>query len=284
MRTPLPPLNWFRAFEASARHLSFTAAAAEIGMTQSAVSQQIRGLESKLQVTLFERRNRRLFLTDEGRTLLPVVEEALGKLSRAVDRFESAQGQRVLMIRASSSVVEWIVAPALPAFRRAYPNISLRFITAIWPDQFHQSDADVDIRFGSRKQAGREAVEILPNRLMAVRAPHLTGALDEVALIEAVGISDGWAKWGQTAGLQGLTPTLFVDSYGLGLRLAVEANGVALVNEGLARHALRDGSLVAAHETRIDANEGFYLSTKPDSEDALAFGAWITGELHPDSA
>ncbi|MEM6466082.1 MAG: LysR family transcriptional regulator [Pseudomonadota bacterium] len=61
MRTPLPPLNWFRAFEASARHLSFTAAAAEIGMTQSAVSQQIRGLESKLQVTLFERRNRRLF-------------------------------------------------------------------------------------------------------------------------------------------------------------------------------------------------------------------------------
>ena len=83
MRKPLPPLNWFRAFEASARTLSFTAAAEEISMTQSAVSQQIRALETRLQVSLFARHARGITLTDEGRKLLPQVEAALETLTDA---------------------------------------------------------------------------------------------------------------------------------------------------------------------------------------------------------
>lgn len=277
MRTPLPPLNWFRAFEASARHLSFTAAGAEIGMTQSAVSQQIKGLESKLRVTLFERRGRGLALTDEGRTLLPQVEDALGKLATALDRVEGPKGQSVLTVRASSSVIEWILAPALPAFCAANPGLSLRFQTAIWSDQFHGAPADVEIRFGSAKQVGQGAQLVLPNRLAAVKAPTLDRALAALPLIEAVGISDGWDKWATAARLPALSPTVFVDSYGLALRLALEGAGVALVNLALARTALDRGHLTLAHDCIIPSNEGFYLFVSEQPPQAAIFAAWLTG-------
>ena len=275
MSRPLPPLNWFRAFEASARRLSFTAAAEDIGLTQSAVSQQIRALETRLGVTLFERRARGLALTDEGRKLRPQVDTALEMLAGAVNRYGSESGQSDLTVSASISATEWIISPALSGFTAANPDVSIRFLTAIWPDEFSARAADVEIRFGSKKQVGKDATPILPNDLVALKAPRLKGGVADLPLIETVGVSRSWSAWGKAAGFLGLKPCLYADSYGLALQLATEGNGVALVSSVLAKDALATGSLVPAHKTTIPGNEGYFLSVNADMPIARAFGDWL---------
>jgi len=104
MAKSLPPLTWFRAFEAAARNLSFTAAADEIGMTQSAVSQHVKALESRLGVALFIRKARGLALTDDGRKLIPQVASALGTLTAASRIFETGTTQNLLTVATSVSV------------------------------------------------------------------------------------------------------------------------------------------------------------------------------------
>ena len=93
-------------------------------------------------------------------------------------------------------------------------------MSAIWPDEFNTSRADVEIRFGSEKQVGHGAHAILPNDLVALKSPSLHGDISDLPLIEAVGTSQGWAARGEAAGVSGLRPTLYADSYGLALQLA----------------------------------------------------------------
>ena len=276
MSKPLPPLNWFRAFEAAARRLSFTAAAQEIGLTQSAVSQQIRGLETRLGVVLFERQARGLALTDAGRKLLPQTESALALLQGAVAAHEPHAQRTDLLVSASISVSEWLLSPALGGFTAAHPEVAIRFLTAIWPDEFQTAQADVEIRFGSAKQVGHGATLLLPKDLVALKSPTRDGTLTDMPLIEAVGTTHGWAAWGEAAGIPSLEPSLFGDSYGLALQMAVDGNGAALVPEALAHHALADGRLELAHATRIPGHEGYYLWVNSQIPGAVDFGAWLT--------
>lgn len=275
MAPKLPPLNWFRAFEAAARHLSFTAAAEEIGMTQSAVSQQIRSLELRLGVPLFERKPRGLALTDHGRRLLPQVDAALDTLSAATGAFFPDQPKKLLTVSVSISVLQWLIAPRLPTFRSAHPEITLRFISAIWPDEFSRTIADVEIRFGSQKQAGPKAVLLGSNRLIALKPTGLQGPVGDLPLIEAVGISGGWSAWGKAAGWPHISPSIYVDSYGAALELAARGNGACLVNELLSRHPLQQGLVEPASDVLIDAKEGYFLSANSDTPDALAFSNWM---------
>jgi len=284
MAQRLPPLNWFRAFEAAARHLSFTAAAEEIGMTQSAVSQQIKSLELRLGVPLFERKPRGLALTDHARRLLPQVDTALDTLSAATGVFMPGQPSRLLTVSLSISVLQWVIAPELSAFRKTHPEINLRFISAIWPDEFTRTIADVEIRFGSQKQAGPKALPLGTNKLVALRPESMTGTVEDLPLIEAVGISGGWSAWGKAAGLPDLTPSILVDSYGAALELAVHGNGACLVNEILARQPLRNRQIEPVSDTRIDAKEGYFLSSNSDGPDARAFLDWMTGIAADDTA
>ena len=275
MTKALPPLTWFRSFEAAARHLSFTAAAAEIGLTQSAVSQQIKALETRLGVALFRRKARGLSLTDDGRKLLPTVETALSQLAAATTEFMPAQAPGHLTIAASVSVAQWLIAPALSDFVAAHPGLRLRFLSAIWPDDFNTALADVEIRFGSARQVGRDAQALAPNGLIPVMAPTLRGTVETLPLIGTVGTSDGWAAWSGAAGLAGLTPAIHADSYGMALHLAAHGAGVALVNELLARPAIRTGRVRQAHRTRIEAHEGYFLSANPARPAALVFRDWV---------
>jgi len=276
MAQALPPLNWFRAFEAAARHLSFTAAAEEIGMTQSAVSQQIKSLELRLGVPLFERKPRGLALTDHGRRLLPRVDAALDTLSAATSAFFADKPAKLLTISVSISVLQWVISPLLPSFRAANPDIALRFISAIWPDEFSRTIADIEIRFGSKKQASPKAALLGSNKLIALRPKTLTGPIEHLPLIEAVGISGGWSAWGQAAGLDLLTPSIFVDSYGAALELAVRGNGVCLVSELLSRHPLKHELIEPVSDVRVDAKEGYFLSSNSDRPDVRTFTDWIS--------
>lgn len=278
MKKPLPPLTWFRAFEAAARHLSFTAAGAEIGLTQSAVSQQVKALETRLRVALFTRHARGLSLTDDGRKLLPQVGSALAMLSLATDSFDTGPGANLLTIAASVSITQWVIAPNLASFTQRYPHIRIRFLSAIWPDNFNSAQADVEIRFGSEKQVGKNAEVLTPNHLVAVRAPTNAGQLGDLPLIETVGTSVGWRDWGAQVGLTA-EPHLFADSYGMALHLAAQGNGVALVSALLIKHAVASGAVEKAHPASVDANEGYYLSIDTDNIHAVHFKAWLLEQL-----
>lgn len=278
MPRTLPPLTWFRTFEAAARTLSFTAAAEEIGMTQSAVSQQVKSLELRLGAALFVRKPRSLALTDEGRKLLPQVSASLRQLEQATEPFDRGAGASVLTVATSVSVAQWLISPRLAAFRAAHPEVQLRLVSAVWPDDFHASQADVEIRFGTAAQAGKDAMPLKPSGLVAVKSPRLAGRPETWPLIEAVGTSGGWKAWHAAHGGRA-APALFADTYGLAMQLAADGNGVALVSELLARHAVERGVLEIAYEGAIEAAEGYYVSCKDRLPAADDFTRWLVGAL-----
>ncbi len=274
----LPSLTWFRAFEAAARALSFTAAAEEIGMTQSAVSQHVKALETRLGVDLFIRRARGLSLTDDGRKLLPQVGAALETLTAAARSFDVGPSKNLLTIASSVSVVQWVIAPHLAEFKSRAPDTRLRFLSTTWPDDFHVQQADVEIPFGSQTQVGRNGVLLQPNRLIALKSPSLKGDLGQLPLIEAVGTSDGWNRWHEVEGVN-MQPSVFVDSYGAALNMAVHGNGVALVTELLAQNALLSGQLVRAHEAHLPSKEGYYLRVNANDPASEMFRDWLQERL-----
>lgn len=280
MKRGTPPLNWFRAFEASARHLSFTGAAGELHLTQSAVSQHVRSLELRFGVTLFERKPRGLALTDAGRRLLPDVGKALGTLVRLSQQFDIRPAGRSLTVATSASLAQWFLAPGLAGFQRAHPGVSVRIINTIWPDEYHQPLADVEIRFGPAATVGRNATRLEPDEIIAVAAPSLdveVDNLDEVPLIEAVGTLDGWQAWADSTGYPNeVAPRLFVDSHGLAVDLARNGAGVALTSSLVAGPAIASGHLVRLNLPAKPGEDGYFLAINGDENpDAFAFAEWL---------
>jgi LysR family glycine cleavage system transcriptional activator len=195
MSRALPPLQWFRSFEAAARHLNVTVAAQELGLTQSAVSQQVRALEMRLGVQLFQRKARGLAITDDGRKLLPQVGGAIEALRTATAAFEAGPTEHLLSIATSVSIAQWLLAPNIDRFLAQHPGLRIRLLSTIWPDEFKAAIADVEIRFGTEKQVGQGAERLAPDTLIAVAREPLAGPLEQQTLIEAVGTSVGWQAW-----------------------------------------------------------------------------------------
>ena len=274
MARALPPLTWFRAFEAAARHLNFTAAADEIGVTQSAVSQQVRALETRLRAELFLRLPRGLALTDDGRKLLPKVGAALETLAGATEGFDLGPTANLLTVATSVSVAQWLIAPNLAAYQTAHPGQRIRLISTIWPDDFKASMAEVEIRFGSEKQVGAGAHRLGPDGLVAVAAPGAAD-LETASLIEAVGTSDGWTRWAEAAGRTPRPADILVDSHGFALDLAVQGAGIALTSILLAAAPLAQGRVRQVHAFKLDAAEGYFIAVRATSAPATAFAAWL---------
>ena len=279
IRKSLPPLTWFRSFEAAARTFSFTAAAEEIGLTQSAVSQQVKSLETRLGVVLFVRRPRGLSLTDEGRKLLPQVGAALESLATAAGSIDVDATTDVLTVATSVSVAQWVITPHLPSFHAEHPHIRLRLLSAVWPDDLRASNAEVAIQFGAENQARDGARLLEPNRLIAVKAPSLIGKIEGLPLIETVGTSSGWEAW-QTQHGRFSAPKFFTDTYGMALQMAVHGSGVALISEVLAQHAIATGAVEIAHPATITGREGYFLSTQKGHPAAEEFERWFLGCLN----
>lgn len=279
MAKSVPPLTWFRSFEAAARHLSFTSAAAEIGLTQSAISQQVKSLEMRLRVPLFVRHARGLALTDHGRRLLPEISAPLDALAAVSGKFDAGPAAGLLTVATSVSVAQWVIAPRLADFTAHHAGTRLRILSAIWPDDFQSAQADVEIRFGSHKQVSADAELLHPNRLVAVKAPSLAGSLDALPLIEAVGTSIGWRDWHDGLGQAHRQPTLYADTYGMALQLAVNGNGAALVSEVLAQNAIASGLVELVHDQSIPAAEGYFVTTPGQRPAAVEFKTWFMGQL-----
>jgi LysR family glycine cleavage system transcriptional activator len=284
----IPPLTWFRAFESSARLLSFTKAAAELNLTQSAISQHVRALEDELGCQLFIRIHRGLILTDQGRRLLPAVSTAISTLSSAAESFITYPENNTLTVAASSSIARWYIVPHLKTFTDAHPHISVRLTARSWPDEFSSLDNDVEIRFDSAQSSSQDATLLTPNAMQIVAARSLVPerssasySSDEIAklpLIQVVGTADTWKDWAVSKCINTELNTIaLVESHGLAVDMARAGLGVAYTNAIIAAPSVLDGSLHVIENFKDVPKEGYYLKIQKTDEKSLAgaFGDWL---------
>jgi LysR family transcriptional regulator, regulator of gene expression of beta-lactamase len=281
-RAPIP-LNALRAFEAAARHLSFTRAADELCVTQAAVSHQIKALEARLGVALFRRSNRGLKLTDEGIALAPTLFDAFGAIDHLFERFESGGVQEVLTVSAVGTFVVGALLERLPAFRRAHPGIDLRLLTNNNKVDLVAEGLDCAIRFGDGAWHGVEAEPICPAPLTPLCAPALARTLREPAdllrapLLRSYRPQD-WPAWFQAAGLEphAVRGPLF-DSSLIMVQAAILGEGVALAPHGLFRREIDSGQILRPFpiEAEVDSYWLTRLKSRPQSNAMRLFRRWL---------
>lgn len=293
MKKRLPPLNWLRSFEAAARHLNFTQAAAELNLTQAAISQQVKGLESQLGVSLFKRLPRGLELTEPGQAYMPVVHEAVERLAAATDELFGKGSQRLLTVRVNLVFFTTWLAPRLDDFRRRYPDIGLRFTSNIWMEE-RDRDAEMEIRYGQGTWQGLKASRLTCDELIPVCSPSLVDglkppvspeALTEHTLLHVLGYEEGWGYWLNQTGFHHVDPSRGIqfDTLITALEMAALGHGLALGRTSLVRNMLASGRLVAPFEQRVPTSEAFYLTCPAHrymSAHAETFWQWLVEQAN----
>jgi len=285
MQNALPPLGWLRAFEAAARHLSFTGAARDLNMTQSAVSQQIKSLEAFLGTPLFHRRPRALELTESGITYLPVVRDAFRTLVRGT-RAVTGTDQDVVQVQSNLTfAIHWL-APRLPRFRRQHPDVHLSISTELWEPRELAEGADIEIRYSLRPADTVRAELLRSDHYYPVCAPGYAVTLDNLAshpLYDCSNLLCNWAAWAEDQALAWPNPTItYVTTFSVTLAIALSGGGLALAHDTIAAGLLSAGQLVAPFAHRAVMPEAYYLILSPQAEHssgAMAFAAWLRGEL-----
>ncbi|SPB13583.1 LysR family transcriptional regulator [Caballeronia novacaledonica] len=283
---PHLPLNALRAFEASARHLSFTRAAQELNVTQAAVSQQVRALEERLGTPLFRRLPRGLSVTDEGRALLPVLSDAFGRIEAVLKQFEGGHFHEVLTVGVVGTfAVGWLM-PRLKAFRETHPFVELRLLTHNNLVDPASEGLDFAIRFGTGTWPATHNAPLLDAPLAVLCAPDIARRLGKPSdLANEVLLrsyrADDWIDWFNAAGLDPWTMNGPVfDSSRLMVEAAVQGAGVALAPPRMFVRELQAGLLVQPFD--IDVKTGGYwltwLKSRRLSHGMRLFRDWIVAQ------
>mgnify|MGYP003416913772 CR=1 FL=1 len=282
----LPPLPWLRAFEVSARHLSFTSAAAELALSQAAVSKQVKLLELKLGEPLFHRFPRSLGLAKAGEAFLPKVQDAFERLAAGTSEVFGPRRSDVLTIRCAVGFsVNWL-APRLPDFMAKYPEIALRLISSVWNEDDNSEAFDLDIRYGDGRWPGVKSERLTHELLQPVCSPALGYSLRNPAtllnhrLIHVLGYKEGWALWLKKAGVSKApaNPGVQCDTSLIAFELAAQGAGVALGRTSMVAPDLRNGRLVAPFDLAVPVEEGFHVVSRENANNArhaAAFRTWI---------
>ncbi|MBY6263014.1 LysR family transcriptional regulator [Azospirillum sp. 412522] len=295
MVRPYLPLNALRAFEASARHLSFTRAAIELCVTQAAVSHQVKLLEERLGASLFHRLPRGLALTDEGRALLPTLEEAFDRIGGLLDQFEGGHFREVLTVGAVGTfAVGWLL-PRLPRFREAHPFVDLRLSTNNNRVDIAAEGLDYAIRFGDGAWHGTEAVPLFEAPLSVLCAPEIARRLREPADVGHETLlrsyrSDEWPGWFAAAGIEpaAMPPVKgpVFDSSSLMVEAAIQGAGVALAPVAMFRRPLAVGLI--EQPFAVTVRKGAYwltsLKSRPETPTMRAFRDWLFAMVAEEAA
>jgi LysR family glycine cleavage system transcriptional activator len=234
-------LTWLRTFEAAARHLNFTEASTELGLTQTAVSLHIRSLEDRLGCKLFQRRARHLTLTEIGQAYVPTVRQALADINLVTTSLFGPMTTNMITIRAPISTAALWLAPRLPLFRQKFPEIDLRLVSSIWMESAHQENIDVEIRLGRGDWIDAQSEKLSDEFIVPIcsRSQHegITGADDFLGgpLIHILGHEGNWEQYFAAHGLStpAHAPQYFIDTTTAAMTLVAAGGGFATVMERL---------------------------------------------------
>jgi LysR family glycine cleavage system transcriptional activator len=288
-------LNWLRTFEAAARLSGFSSAARELGLTQVAVSQQIKSLETKLGHDLFFRHPKKVQLTEAGKAYLPSVREGLEKLTHATYGLFGSDIKRTLVVRAAIAVLTWL-ASRLSNFHQQYPNIKLKFVTSIWPDPVDAQKVDIDIVLMSSRKHTESSEKLSDEFIVPICGQQnskeiaSTSDLCNLEPIHIVGYDDHWSRYmnhfdtrsgASTAG----TTRLQVDTSVLACELIASGMGCAVLIERFARRAIETGRPIRIIGERVPLHQSHFLvktetaNEEPVSAEIEAFKEWIRAEF-----
>ena len=291
MTARLPSLNGLRAFEAAARHLSFTLAAAELNVTQTAISHQIKRLEEELGLRLFVRKNRALALTPQAKDYLPGVRAAFNNLRLATDRLLRKEDDNVLTISTLASLAAKWLLPRLATFQEAHPKIDVRITTSSSLVDFKNGDVDAAIRYGRGNWPGTRAHWLMADELFPVCSPALLKGdkplrcpedlKDHVLLHTSGANSDDWRLWLTAAGLPtdiSKQPGISFDMTFMTVQAAIDGMGVAMGRTSYVQDDIAKSRLVVPFRIALPADAGFYLVApdgRREAQKLAAFREWV---------
>jgi LysR family glycine cleavage system transcriptional activator len=288
----LPPLAALRVFESAARHLSFTRAAAELGMTQAAVSYQIKLLEERIGMPLFLRRPRQVALTEAGRRLAPQVSEAFALISEAYASVRNVAEGTLVISTLQTFTSNWL-ARRLGSFQMKHPSLAVRLQTESHMVDFSREEVDIGIRSGSGNWPGLVRHLLLRAEFTPMLSPALAasvGGIKEPADLLRLPVLDPrdpwWEAWFAAAGVAetGLSqrPGTSMGSQASEANAAAAGQGVAILTPAFVAEELADGRLIQPFELLARDGNAYWL-VYPESRRNVpkirAFRDWLLAEV-----
>lgn len=285
----LPSLNGLRAFEAAARHGSFTAAAAELHVSQAAISRMVKLLEERLGFPLFDRRANALVLTERGRALQPALTEAFDGIARRVEQVSAMRAGPVLTVGMGATVaVRWLI-PRLSSFHLAHPEIEVRIATGGAGTPMND-DWTCAVLLGDGQWPGYEAERLFSSSLQPVCAPRLAAELRKPADLAAATLlhvshwAEDWPRWLAAAGVAEVASKgpsskgLSFGSYAMTLQAAIDGVGVALAPRLYILDDIAAGRLAAPFGLAVPMVHSWYLvhrASRRDDAGLAPFRDWL---------
>ncbi|UGB44818.1 transcriptional regulator GcvA [Frateuria edaphi] len=292
----LPPLASLRAFEAAVRHLSFKRAAEELAVTPTAVSHQVRQLEDRLGVRLFERHPRQVVATAAAMELYPVLRDGFDAFARALDSVADRRARRSLTLSATSAfAARWLV-PRIASFRRAHPGLDLRLHASDEPVRLEGRDIDAAIRYGRGPYPGLVALPLAADHFAPVCSPALLlRRRADLARWPQLHFewrhrradNPTWRRWLEQAGMRGVLPesgVVFSDE-NHAIQAALAGQGVALLSLLLVGPDLRSGALVQPFGPVLEGYR-YHLVHAPDAprrDELAALADWLQAEMNAEA-
>lgn len=295
LRHALPPANALVVFEAAARRLSFTQAAAELGVSQAAVSRQIQGLEQHLGIALFHRLHRAVRLTAEGERLRAAVTMGLGHIAETASTLRRATGPAEVTVSTTVAFAAFWLMPRIDRFYAAHPGLDLRLLASDTPVDPRSESIDVAVRYGDGVWPGLSALKLFEEEIFPVCSPaYLAGrpALREAsdllgeALLHQDVVEPSWLSWGAWLKQKGVAapakiPGPRVNNYTIVIQAAQAGQGIALGWHRLVAGMIEAGSLVRPIAATLQAKHAYYLVVPTGRnlpKEATAFRDWLVAE------
>ena len=297
-RNALPALDLLVGFESAARHLSFTKAGAELHLTQSAVSRQIKELEDQLGVALFLRRHRALALTEAGRQFYASAAQVLTTMRTATERLRAHAGKKTLSVTTTHSFAAMWLIPRLAGFTATHPGVEVRISAETRVQDLDRDGLDLAIRHGPAALAGAGAVRLFGERVFPVCSPRLlkdkARPLREPRDLRFHTLlqyddPEGrhpwlhWKSWLEIERIADLKPagSMTFSGYEQIIPAAIAGHGVALGRSPLMKDLLASGELLAPFKSSADPARAYYAiaaSNSAERPEVQDFIAWLKAE------
>ncbi|GAA6163212.1 transcriptional regulator GcvA [Pelagimonas sp. KU-00592-HH] len=280
-----PNLVWLRSFESAARHMNFTAAAAELGITQTALSLHVRSLEAQLGCPLFTRAARNLTLTEVGQAYAFSVRRALGDIALSTTSLFGASEAQHLTIRIPISSATLWLARRLPDFTQSHPGISIRLASNIWADSAGRENVDVEIRFGRGDWPDVTSHRLTHERIVPIAAagtpPLSHDDLQTRPAVQILGLQDLWQRYLAAFDIpQDATQSQFaVDTTIAAVDIVAAGGGYAVILERFAETAIAIGRDIAIVGQPLPIEQAHYVTrpsaTSTNNTAAQLFTSWL---------